>query len=216
MRLVLALLLTGPLMAADPDFTVARGQLTFDAEGREGGRFHSRKAHVPGDTSGVTIGRGYDLKLRKASDVVRDLVAAGLPEADAKEFAKGVDKKGNDARKFVKDAGLPEISAAVQKKLFEATYAELEDDVKRICAKADVVKAYGKTDWEKLHPAIRDLLVDLRYRGDYTGTTRKLVQPAVAANNLKAFVAAIREEANWPGVPEGRVKARKAFADAAK
>jgi len=49
------------------------GGLTFDAEGQERrGRYFSRVAHVPGPWSGVTIGRGYDLKYRKADEVVND------------------------------------------------------------------------------------------------------------------------------------------------
>jgi hypothetical protein len=45
-------------------FIVERGQITFDLEGLEspGSRYHSRKAHHPTPISGVTIGRGYDLK----------------------------------------------------------------------------------------------------------------------------------------------------------
>ncbi len=37
----------GKASSKDPNFQVDRGQLTFDAEGTEGGRFHSRMAHVP-------------------------------------------------------------------------------------------------------------------------------------------------------------------------
>src|SRR5262249_47329950 len=33
------------------DFVVPRGQLTFDAEGQEGGPYHSRKLHWPGGAS---------------------------------------------------------------------------------------------------------------------------------------------------------------------
>jgi len=41
----------------------ARGRLTFDAEGQEGGPWHSRHFHVPGATSGLIIGRSYDLRI---------------------------------------------------------------------------------------------------------------------------------------------------------
>jgi hypothetical protein len=33
----------------------------------------------------------------------------------------------------------------------------------------------GKTDWDKLHPAIKDLFVDLRFPGDYTPASHKLL-----------------------------------------
>jgi hypothetical protein len=41
----------------------ARGRLTFDAEGQEGGPWHSRHFHVPDATSGLIIGRGYDSRI---------------------------------------------------------------------------------------------------------------------------------------------------------
>ena len=42
--------------------TITKGLLTYKAMGMEGGDFHSRKLHVPSDRSGLTIGRGYDMK----------------------------------------------------------------------------------------------------------------------------------------------------------
>jgi hypothetical protein len=47
------------------DQKVAKGQATYNSEGNEGGKYHSRKAHHPTAASGVTIGRGYDLKEKK-------------------------------------------------------------------------------------------------------------------------------------------------------
>ena len=37
------------------------GKVTFNSEGTEGGFFHSRKLHVPTASSGLTLGRGYDM-----------------------------------------------------------------------------------------------------------------------------------------------------------
>ena len=58
-------------------FTVPNGQLTFDSEGLECPNlsdkcklYHSRIPHVPSEQSGVTIGRGYDLK-RKEPDKIK-------------------------------------------------------------------------------------------------------------------------------------------------
>jgi hypothetical protein len=38
------------------------GLLTWGAEGTEGGRFHSRVLQFPPGASGLTLGRGYDMK----------------------------------------------------------------------------------------------------------------------------------------------------------
>ena len=67
-----------------------RGRLTFDAEGQEGGPFHSRHLHVPSSASGLTIGRGYDMKRRSKSDVRDDLADA----ADSEGMCREIDAMG--------------------------------------------------------------------------------------------------------------------------
>jgi len=39
----------------------AKGKVTWNSEGREGGKYHSRKLLVPNNSSGLTLGRGYDM-----------------------------------------------------------------------------------------------------------------------------------------------------------
>jgi hypothetical protein len=202
--------------AANDDFKVPRGQLTFDAEGTEGGPFHSRKPHVPTDSSGLTIGRGYDMKERTKAAITKHLTDSGLTEQAAKLYAGGAGLSGAKARAYIKDNTLPEITADQQKKLFAISYAEAEADVRRICQKDDVVKKYGKTDWDKLNPAIKDLIVDLRFRGDYTPTSRELVQPLVVKNDVAALAKVMEEPKNWPGVPKDRFDRRKSFMNSAK
>ena len=85
--------------------------------------------------------------------------------------------------------------------------------MQRIVNKKDVVQHYGKTNWNKLHPAIKKVLIDLRYRGDYKPKTRKIIQRAVADNDLKKFTALMANQKNWKSVPkfrfQGRVKCLK-------
>ena len=87
---------------AEELLTVPDGQLTFDAEGTEGGVYHSRTPHWPGGGSGVTIGRGYDLgQGRSATSIVEDLTAAGLSPEAAQTYAGAANKKGNTARRHL-------------------------------------------------------------------------------------------------------------------
>ena len=81
-----------------------RGQITFDSEGndRVGSIYFSRKPHVPSSGSGITIGRGYDLKERKQPQVYRDLVGIGIPASIARKFSNGVKLKGQTARNYLK------------------------------------------------------------------------------------------------------------------
>ena len=123
-------------------FVVQKGQLTFDAEGLETrGRYFSRVPHVPGPWSGVTIGRGYDMKEKSGEKIRSDLIAAAINPEIAEKFALASGLSGDKAKEFIRAHNLEqvEISPEQQKKLFITTYDELEKDVIRICNKADVV-----------------------------------------------------------------------------
>jgi len=194
-----------------------RGRLTFDAEGREGGRYHSRHFHVPSDASGLTIGRGYDMKLRSKSHIRDDLVAAGVAPGDAALISQAAGMKGEQAEEFIEENELEafEITPEQQVALFDIEYARQEADTRRLATKADVTRVYGATDWDALDTTISEVLVDLRFRGDYTPTTRRFLQVRVAANELAAFAGEIGDADNWPNVPGDRFRRRKDFCDAA-
>jgi hypothetical protein len=195
--------------------TVERGQLTFDAEGQEGGAYHSRTAHWPGGGSGVTIGRGYDMRERSWSEVYQALVGAGVPDRDAMALADGAGLRGTEARDFIAEHDLPEIDQAAQKALFDETYAWYVADVMRISRLSGVVGAYGEVDFETLDPALLDLAVDLRYRGDYTRVTRQVVQPLLVANDVEGMARAMSNRGLWLGVPEDRFLRRKRWMEEA-
>lgn len=196
-----------------PDF----GRLTFDAEGMEGGRFHSRHFHVPSSGSGLTIGRGYDMRMRKQPDIREDLLAAGVATDRAEVISRAAELEGDAAKSFIKDNGLEsfEITPEEQVALFKREYARQESEARRLSTKADVTRVYGATDWDALDPTIKQLLVDLKFRGDYTPTTRKFLQKHVAKNDFAAFTREICDPARWPKVPSDRFKRRKAFCEAA-
>lgn len=198
----------------------SRGIVTFDSEGVEqpGSKFHSRVFHVPSASSGLTIGRGYDMKMKAKAKIAADLAAAGVGAADAKKISAAAGLQGAAAKKFVADNGLSDfsISQETQVKLFDISYREEEAEVKRISAKPDCVAAFGKVDWDKIHPAIRDIFVDLKFRGDYTPASRKLVQKLLVANDLAGLRKAMAAKANWSAVPPDRFKRRNDFLAAAK
>lgn len=193
--------------------TPSVGLVTWESEGQEGGPYHSRKLTVPSDSSGLTVGRGYDMKERKKTDIIQDLMASQVSLADATVIAGAAGLSGESAKDFIVRNKLEnfEISKTGQKLLFLLTYEGIKADVKRICSKADVVEKYGATDWNKLDPAIIDILVDLRFRGDYTPRARALIQRFVAANDLPAFAKALNLSSNWTNVPRDRFNRRVAF-----
>jgi hypothetical protein len=203
------------------DFTVPEGQLTFDAEGLETkGPYFSREAHWPEGASGVTVGRGYDMKHRSADTITSDLTAAGVPLAEAEILAQGAGLTGQDAADFIKreDVKAIEITPAAQKALFSTVYDHYESEVERISGKPDAVAKYGSVDWDNLDPAIKDVAVDLLYRGDYTTATRKEVQPLIVANDLQGLHDLLADEAKMTGewgVPQDRFERRRDYLQAA-
>ncbi|CAB4008787.1 Hypothetical predicted protein [Paramuricea clavata] len=195
---------------------VSRGQVTFDSEGNDIPRsiYFSRKPHVPSSASGITIGRGYDLKERKQSGVYRELLRVGIPANIAQKFSRGVGLKGRTAKNYLKKNNLQTytITHNQQKKLFYIAYDAIAADARRLATKPDVQRAYGKTNWARLNSAIKDVVVDLRYRGDYTPTTRRKIQRAIAANNLKSFTQLMSDQNYWLKqikVPRDRFLRRK-------
>lgn len=199
------------------DFQVEAGQLTFDAEGMEQrGRYFSRNPHVPTDSSGVTLGRGYDMRDKTPAMIQADLLACGLSTAAAAQFAKSAGLSGAAGKAFIVQNNLStfEISPGQQKLLFALTYQQMVSDVLRICQKPDLVKRYGVTDWAALPAKVRDLVVDLRYRGDYTPSSRERLQPLLVANNSGGIRQLMADEAYWCGpekVPQDRFRRRRDY-----
>ena len=128
------------------------GGLTWGTEGNEGGPYHSRRLHVPDGNSGLTLGRGYDLRERVGATAQADLASAGLAGGMAFKISTAAGKRGADASRFVIDNDLLdfEITPQVQLKLFEKVYDEHLADVKRISNGAAMVGAYGKVNWDRL------------------------------------------------------------------
>lgn len=79
----------------------SKGLLTWEAEGQEGGIYHSRVLHVPSSSSGLTLGRGYDMRDKSSSFISAQLVKAGLNLVDANRLAAGARLKGRAAESFM-------------------------------------------------------------------------------------------------------------------
>lgn len=188
------------------------GQLTYDAEGNDdpNSPHFSRKPHVPGSWSGVTLGRGYDMKLKSSAKITAELIQAGISEEIAGKFAGASGKQGDEASKYLKDNGLDDITITLeqQEKLFAISYTEIKQDVKRICEKIDVVAKYGAVDINAIHYAIHDVVIDLRFRGDYTPASRQKIQTHIVNNDLSAFKQVLCNRSQWQQVPQDRFKRR--------
>jgi hypothetical protein len=193
----------------------AFGSDTFKAEvGKEGTKYFSRVIHWPtGRASGVTLGPGYDMGQRSAKSIVRDLTRAGVAPRDALFFSHSAGLQGAAAQAFVarhRDRS-PTISIEAQQRIFsEVIRPAIIADIQRILAKPDTIRAYGALSWNALPPAARELLFDLRYRGDYTPATRRLLHPALLSGDFQRVAQIMQDRAMWRGfgVPEGRIDTR--------
>ncbi|MCY2987267.1 MAG: pesticin C-terminus-like muramidase [Planctomycetota bacterium] len=206
---VAAIVATPPVgkavMAAAQVALTAGQQFTFGQEGFRAAPYH------PTSGSGVTIGVGYDMSQRSATSIVNDLVAAGVDKNTAQKLAKAAGLTGSAADVFVRqNLGLT-ITEAQGKALFVSIYNGKADYAQSLATKADVVKLYGPTDWAKLNQRIKDILVDMTYRGDYTPQARTIIQKYLVKNDLAGFRTAMANRANWPDVPKARFDARVAY-----
>lgn len=202
--------------------TVPKGQLTFDAEGNDNNDspYFSRHIHWPGGVSGVTIGRGYDLGQQNDPSLDFDSIQLSQPLNSWLVESKGL--SGSDAKNRYKSAGNSisdyEITRKQQYDLFVITYNRLEADVKRICQKPDTIRVYHPNPnaspeqaWNDIPEKIKEVLVDLRYRGDYTPHARSLIQRHAYSGDLSSFGQVLSNRTQWSNVPQDRFLRRVRF-----
>lgn len=191
------------------DLFVRRGQVTFDAEGNDisGNLYFSRRLHWPGGASGVTLGRGYDMKQRTSTSVYADLVAAGVDHDAAQDFSQGAQLSGHEARDFVnnnRDAyGV--ISRESQRILFEdVTYPRYEAAAKTRYTNGTAGEV-GATPWTSLNDRVRDIAVDLTYQ---QGSIWDRQLPHISQNNPETLAEYIRDTPELSQYESGRQRAR--------
>ncbi|WP_166359738.1 hypothetical protein [Pseudomonas akapageensis] len=185
------------------DLIVRRGQITFDAEGNDIPKspYFSRRLHWPGGASGVTLGRGYDMRHRTQNAVYADLIAAGVSAVSAENFSRGAGLSSQAARDFVninKDA-FGAISQQAQRILFEdVVYPRYEVAAKQ---RYNSVATSDATAWEQLNDRVRDIAVDLTYQqGSIWGRQMKYI----SANNRRLLAQYIRETPELLQYEQGR------------
>lgn len=224
--------------------------LTFDAEGKEGNisydtngnikssekSLFSRVPHCPTNTSGVTIGRGFDLKERDKGDV--EVIFKKLNEVYGckpinKELMNwlvgGCRKVGVNATKYINKISSDvspknrHISRKQQYFLFKEIL-NMKGGFKAEALRLATTKTIKITDDEynkKLPNWVKDILIDLRYRGDNDGNSRAVFMPlikkGVETNNYKKFKELMNDSNYWMGkrgVPKDRFDRRKNYANA--
>ncbi|MEQ0236388.1 MULTISPECIES: pesticin C-terminus-like muramidase [Klebsiella] len=201
---------------------VPKGQLTFDAEGNDinTSPWFSRKIHWPGGVSGVTIGRGYDLGQQTTANA--DLTQIGIAKLLKSWLVGSQGLSGLDAQSRFNSASEDIRNSTITRKqqydMFMISYQRLEDDVKRICQKLNTIRVYQPNPqatpeqaWNDIPEKIKEVLIDLRYRGDYTPHARSLMQRYAYSGDLNSFGNVLSTRSNWLNVPEERFNQRISF-----
>lgn len=157
---------------------VSQGQFTFDNEGRDYRTaavpfraaptpWFSRVLHWPGGHSGVTLGRGFDMKLRSAGEIYSTLRQAGLEEHKAVICSRATGLSGRAAEQFVTVFGpmIGEISHQQQIQLFEIAWHTKIHYARGVYLRhsADIAQ---RLSWEQIDAKIKDIFIDTLYQGN--------------------------------------------------
>ncbi|MBT0124579.1 hypothetical protein HAS15_24730 [Vibrio campbellii] len=222
---------------------VPKGQLTFSSEGNdvESSPYFTRAPHIPHNNgtvigeSGITFGRGLDIGKRTSNEITQlfaNVAKHCNPISDSllKWLQEGAGKTKQAAYEHYKqlDARVAKEEQVLTRKqqhfLFLEIYPKYEKETERLLTKKDVKQAYGSVDWSKLSNNVKDVLIDITYRGDNTsssdkrGSTRKWFVPALVkdqSSNLSGkeshFFKVIADK-KWItlyGVDQNRFELRK-------
>jgi hypothetical protein len=200
----------GPLL-------VPQGQLTFDAEGvdfitavepfrqRRYPNFSRILQWPPTSSSGVTLGRGYDMGNRSVGEIFSTLRRAGIEEYKAVICSKSAYIKGTHAGQFVKVYGplVGEITHQQQISLFGLAYQvklnEAQNLYGRVCRNIP-----NAPIWEQLEQKVRDVIIDIFYQGVHNA--RALFQSAIAGK--AALIAHIRNSPTYMSFENHRHRIR--------
>ncbi len=183
---------------------VSQGQFTFDNEGLDYSTttvpfretptlWFSRVLHWPGGNSGVTLGRGFDMKLRSTGEIHSMLRQAGLEEHKAVICSRAAGLRGRAAQQFVTVFGpmVGEITHQQQIQLFEIVYPRYLSLAKgyyiKYTQKLQIIP--DAISWEAMDQKIKEVYIVIVYQG--VNEITSLVK-AVAGNDKNEFKKLIK------------------------
>ncbi|MGG7449112.1 peptidoglycan-binding protein [Kosakonia oryzendophytica] len=183
------------------NLNVSIGQYTFDNEGQDiyfiplrakRMKYFSRILHHPDQNSGVTIGRGFDMKKRSVGNIYNAMRIAGIPEYKCVICSKASGLYGREADQFVSVFRnmVGEITHQQQISLFENAYREIVNYASGVYSRA-VSKESAALPWDKLDRKIRDVFVDTLYQGNSTAWE---LSRAAMKNDIPAVIEYFRND----------------------
>lgn len=173
--------------------------LTREQEGMVG------HTYQPTPDSGITICYGYDMGRKSRTRVEADLgtVVPPVPDIWIERLAGGAGRTSGTAAfiEVTSDIELDEVQCA---SLFEVTYATeaaaARDFATNPTEYGPLGVAYEPADWERLHPAIQGIVIDLKFRGDYRPwwSEQQTLQQAIVDNDPVALLGELERGEIFP------------------
>lgn len=145
-----------------------KNTITFLAEGTYK---QTCKIHFPPGPSGATIGKGFDLKFHNPKYIKKIFKALGVDDTINEELQKLAGLKAKDAKEVVRKSEKLRKFALSNKQvddLFMIIYREYESKAKALTEHEGNKKKYGDPDWDSMPHKLKELIIDLTYRGDYS------------------------------------------------
>lgn len=205
-----------PEFTIDPRDDGAMGHETWRVERHQDGDEQSLSPTVPDDASGVTLGRGYDMKARSGATIKAELMQAGIAEATAETYMSAAELKGPDAKVWIAKHPVPPITTDQEVLLFQQEYRRTADQVVDFVGKVEWDKKKDewvdfpnrgyelvggtwkpKVDLSTVSPKVLELIIDLRFRGDLGPKSWLYLLPAVEANDAAQLGTLIADKAGY-------------------
>ncbi|WP_205678900.1 CARDB domain-containing protein [Aquisphaera insulae] len=175
--------------------------------------FDGRTADIAG-RSGITVSIGYDAGQQSAQTILKEFTAAGVPLSTAIVYANAYNQIRNTGRDYFwrHEGEFNHLTTRQAEKLYRIVYERHVDLARSTYNGAGLT---GAPSWENLNGTIRDILVDMRYRGDLTrGELQGIFRTSLVNNSLQQFRAALALS-TMSQREEHRHDARLAFVDQA-
>ncbi len=196
--------------------------MIMDPEQADGtSAFFLRRSGVQRKFLGGGRGGLHDLKQDAqkslASDLKNDLVEAGLDTETAKKFSAGFkasDGSGNIEEMFGEGGAM--LDAKGSNSIFNQAMEACEAKAKKSYAKIVGPKGAG---WDKADGALRWILSDLEFEGQYTGPVKARVGPFIQRDDPDGLLEVMQDRRFWidepparvPPTPEGKFSRRIKF-----
>lgn len=163
--------------------------------------------------SGPTIGYGYDFGKKSADQIRTDFSAIGLKDNDVEALTKLAGRHGmtnEELLKLLAETPMPSLSLEQAQALFNRTYSQESAEAERVFQK------HEHLDIEQLAPAIKSVIVDLKFQGNLTPARRSRISAILAKGGsdqdiLTALKQLLTNDKNLP--KDNRFKLRVEYID---